>query len=247
MRRSLAAVAVLTTLAVASSAGATPRYQPFGNLQFNDCQYESAANLVLHQFPGAKISTGEVLRAFKANGIVGPDATPAGLDYLENVGFDGHRANAEVITTRAQIIAAANAGGVFVTLGWGHAVAIVHANPRELDVVDDGADPPMTWSNWHEMYAAPGTVYYALTWAQVDTETLNFSSSYTGGSPMMTPQVEAAGSTEAIETNAFVNDGYQFEGWSTNPQGPVQYADGAEYTFTKGATLYALWSYCDCS
>ena len=241
----LCAIGVAGAALLSTGAGAATRFGTFGNLKYDDCQYETDANLVLREFPAARISTNEVVRAWRENGAT----TDQGLTYLEDVGFDGHRAAAAtLVTTRAQIIAAANAGGVWAGLSWGHAVAIIRATTSRVVVVDDGLVEPMSWWNWYAMFDGPGSTLYAITWAQVDTEQLNFDGlSTTGGSPTMAPQVEPVGATAPIDLNVFVNDGYQFEGWSTNPQGPVQYADGADYTFTKGATLYAIWSYCDCS
>lgn len=247
MKRALAIAVAGASLWMAAPAAASSRYQAFGNLTYNDCQYEAAANLVLYHDARAKITTGEVLRAWRKYRIVGPAATPGGLDFLENVGFAGWRvSSARVTSSRSAIIAAANSGGVFAALGWGHAVAVIHANARKLVVVDDGIDPPMEWGDFHQFFDTPGTTLYALTWARTSTEQVNFDgTSTTSDSPTsMASIVEATGSTVALPANVFVNDGYAFQGWSSDDSNRVQYANGANYTFTRGATLYAVWTYC---
>lgn len=51
----------------------------------------------------------------------------------------------------------------------------------------------------------------------------------------------SAGETKALVANKFVREGYTFMGWSTTKDGSVEYADGANYTATGDATLYAVW------
>lgn len=238
-------ITVFAIFGVASSAGAST-YGAFGNLSSGDCQYETAANLVLREDPHARISTAEVLRAYRLNGIDGPEGTPEGLDYLEQIGFAGWRVeSATPVVTNEAIVAGANAGGIFAALSWGHAIAIIHANPKRVVIVDDGLVQSLSWPDFRHFYDSPHSTLYALTWLPAGDDAVTFDGmSITGDSPSSMPiQVEPEGTTTALETNVFVNDGYAFQGWSTNPEGPVEYADGAEYTFTKGATLYAIWTY----
>lgn len=53
-------------------------------------------------------------------------------------------------------------------------------------------------------------------------------------------------SSKRLTTNGYVRDGYAFLGWSTSPNGSVQYSNGqnvSNLTTTNGATinLYAQW------
>ena len=53
-------------------------------------------------------------------------------------------------------------------------------------------------------------------------------------------------SSKRLTTNGYVRDGYAFLGWSTNPNGSIQYSNGqnvSNLTTTNGATinLYAQW------
>ena len=97
----------LVLLALVGTAGAVKLpYQSFDNLHVGDCQYETDANLVLAQWPKAKITTSEVVHAWSTYGSAfeGQDVTSdggqnwtlsglwAGQNYLVDVGFAGHRA-----------------------------------------------------------------------------------------------------------------------------------------------------------
>ena len=60
-----------------------------------------------------------------------------------------------------------------------------------------------------------------------------------GGTGSMAPQTSNLPAPLAL--NGFAREGYDFGGWSLSPDGPVAYADGAEYAFDADATLYAQW------
>ncbi|MBQ7511207.1 MAG: InlB B-repeat-containing protein [Prevotella sp.] len=45
-----------------------------------------------------------------------------------------------------------------------------------------------------------------------------------------------------LTANAFTKNGYSFIGWATTTDGDVVYADGASYTLSEDATLYAVWA-----
>ena len=64
----------------------------------------------------------------------------------------------------------------------------------------------------------------------------------TGTMPNQTIDVNAP---TALSTNAFTRDGYEFKGWSTTPDGAVQYQDKEQVTDLAPAggttTLYAVW------
>ncbi|MBO5261681.1 MAG: leucine-rich repeat protein [Clostridia bacterium] len=51
------------------------------------------------------------------------------------------------------------------------------------------------------------------------------------------------GATANLPKNTYVRQGYVFKGWSTTPNGPVEYLDGASYTMGTDDTyiLYAVW------
>ena len=241
MRRVLAALAViLLTLAAAAPLGASgPRYGDFGNLRFGDCQYASGANLVLSRWPGAHITTAEVLRAWRT----APNDPTGGLTYLEDYGFAGHRAaSATVVTGTSAIIAGADAGGIYAALSWGHVVAVTHASANEVTVVDAGLVTHNTWAEFRRFYDAPDSFLYAITWAAPNTQQITFEGSYETST--MTTQVEPTGTVAPIEALGMVNAGYTFEGWATTQDGTVaQYQSGQPFDFTHSMTLYALWTY----
>ncbi len=62
-----------------------------------------------------------------------------------------------------------------------------------------------------------------------------------GGSGSMSSQ--ASNTSGSLNVNTFTRSGYAFTGWNTAANGSgTPYADGANYAFTAGATLYAQWS-----
>ena len=62
-----------------------------------------------------------------------------------------------------------------------------------------------------------------------------------GGSGSMASQ--SGTSSTALTPNSFTRTGYSFAGWNTASDGSgTSYADGASYSFTADATLYARWS-----
>ncbi len=75
------------------------------------------------------------------------------------------------------------------------------------------------------------------------TYTVNFNSN--SGTGTMNPQEIEVDAATPLSLNAFSKAGYDFVGWSTSPNGPVEYTDGESVTnLTEGfgsITLYAIW------
>ena len=214
-------------------------YSDFGNLEYGDCGYEVGANLILHEYPTAKITTNEVVRAWREYGAANA------MQYLTDIGFDGHRLIFTSITTKAQVIASAKLGVYAGAWDDTHVVAIIQANPKKLTTLDDGLFQAMTWSNWwwEEDHVVDD---YAVSFQTPGTVSVFFGpTSYTSDSPTSMPtQIASIGSSVTIEANAFVNDGYAFEGWTTNPNSStVQYANDSVVTLKDSTTLYPVWTY----
>ena len=110
--------------------------------------------------------------------------------------------------------------------------------------------------------ATAGTAY---TWNKA-TGTVTVGSAYVTGNIVITVTGEEAytltydanggtGSMDAtvskgsitLTANAFTKSGYTFMGWATTADGDVAYADGAAYTLSADATLYAVWEVNDYS
>jgi len=151
---------------------ATKPFQSFGNFNLGDCQYETAANLILSQWPKSKITTAEVVSAYNTYGsAMNPDNLWAGQDYLISTGFAGHQAKSITpITTKYQIVQAANHGGVEVTnLGpvRMHIFAIISANAKQVTIVDEGFVYRYNWAEFNYDYTQQGETlqFYAVTWA----------------------------------------------------------------------------------
>jgi len=86
-------------------------------------------------------------------------------------------------------------------------------------------------------YAPPGTGNITLyaQWRSIVTFDAN------GGTGASVTQ-SASGNT-ALRTNDFTRPGFTFTGWNTTISGTgTNYADGATFTFTTPATLYAQWT-----
>jgi len=199
MRRVLIALALGVSLVVIAPAGAstykttfspsgvlefTAPFQAFGNFKVGDCQYETAANLVLSRWPKAHIARAQVVAAYKRFGLA-YQAVPA-IDpttgqpvvytesaaqvYLVNDGFGGHRALSIVpVSSRQAVITAANAGGVeVVNMGpvRQHMFAVVKATAKTVTLIDDGYVQTFTWPNFVQSYSYGGETltYYAVTW-----------------------------------------------------------------------------------
>ena len=58
----------------------------------------------------------------------------------------------------------------------------------------------------------------------------------------VTSQIVPEGTAAALNLNPFIRDGYVFIGWSTAPEGTVEYADGAIITVEQNMPLYAQWA-----
>jgi hypothetical protein len=168
-----------TTLNKAGAISRTAPFQAFGNFTVGDCQYETAANLILAYWPKSQITTAEVESAYNTYGIGwDPDGLEAGQDFLISTGFAGHHASSITEITQAQAVTAANNGGVEVTvLGptMAHIFAIVQANAEGLTEVDDGFVYHYTWSQLNAAYTIGITngeltpngnvlTFYAVTW-----------------------------------------------------------------------------------
>ena len=86
------------------------------------------------------------------------------------------------------------------------------------------------------------TLYAVWTLARY---TVTFNANYDGASPATGSQSFTAGSVQALKTAAtlgFSRSGYNFVGWATSSDaGSAAYSDGASYTASTNATLYAVW------
>lgn len=236
MKRLLLLTIAMMVLIVGPASASS--YGVFGNLWTGDCQFEADANLIIHEFPQAHVTTAEVLRAYDdAKGL----NLYSGLNYLQYVGFDGYTATWTQITTKAQVIYAADHGGVWATMFNGsHAVGIIAANATSLVTVDDGIVQHQSWANWYWFAGRQVQIYAALTWMPRDTHTLYFVGD--AETNTMTPQTEPVGAVAPIEALGMTEDGWTFLGWNTEADGSgTMYQSGQDWTFSQGATLYAQW------
>ena len=78
------------------------------------------------------------------------------------------------------------------------------------------------------------------------TYTVNFDANDGSQNPAKATQIFTAGTPQNLTTVAdlgFKRDGFDFAGWALSSAATkAAYADGAEYTATADATLYAVWS-----
>jgi len=145
-----------------------PVYSSFGNWLKGDCEYAAMANLFEHQYPAMHLTTKQVLDAWhNGNG----ETYYSAIDFMRTVGFNGKTATITPLQTRAEIIQAANHGGVWATVQSGqHAVAIVAASAKGLLVVDSTMGNGMKyfepWGMWAKYLAGTGEEYWGLHWNQ---------------------------------------------------------------------------------
>ena len=144
---------------------ATKPFQSFGNLShIGDCQYETDANMILSQWPKAKITTSEVVHAYNVNGSQqDSNGLWAGQNYLITHGFDGHRATSIVAVTPSQIhglTQVMNLGPVRM-----HTFFIIWSNSKQLITVDDGYVNRYNWAEFNSDYTQQGETltYYAVS------------------------------------------------------------------------------------
>ena len=95
----------------------------------------------------------------------------------------------------------------------------------------DGAEYTMGTESSYTLYAV---------W-QANENSLVFNAN--GGEGTMENITVATDVKVNLTANAFTKAGYTFLGWSTTPDGEVEYTDGAEYTMgtESSYTLYAVW------
>jgi len=242
----LTALAALLTLllALGPTTPATARYSSFGNGGVNagftsgiagDCAFAADANLVRMRWPATPISAASVVRDWSAY-----DASLGGLGFLEVYGFDGHHIVAySPVTTRAQIIKAANRSGIYaVILGGAHAVAVIGADRRGVKFVTWGKVVNATWAQWNSFHV---TIMDAVTWTAPNTASIMFETNCGKYSPAF--QVALIGVTEPVTPPTFVNAGFVISGWSTNSNGTgTIYQSGSLYVFTGNVVLWATWT-----
>lgn len=182
--RYVAATAILFTSTALSTPAFAQKYNQFGNLAgVDDCQYETAANLILHQYPKSKITTNQVESAFDTFGddwqgtqVLQSDGSWlneglwAGQNFLISQGFDGHRASSITQISQAQAVVDANHGGVEVVNDGPvrqHMFAMIAASRTRVVLVDDGFTYHYTWAwlQWAYTQSGETLTYYAVTWA----------------------------------------------------------------------------------
>jgi uncharacterized repeat protein (TIGR02543 family) len=77
-----------------------------------------------------------------------------------------------------------------------------------------------------------------ITPAPAGPVTITFNSNC---SPVVTDKQINAGKVK-LNSNTFTCSGSAFAGWSTTPNGAVEYLDQAVFNFAQPATLYAIWN-----
>ena len=78
---------------------------------------------------------------------------------------------------------------------------------------------------------------YTLLLTTVVEQTVTFDPN--GGTGTMATQ--SASAQSPLRSNEYTRAGYSFIGWSTSPNGPVEFANEAPYAFAASITLYAQW------
>ena len=141
----------------------TAPFQRFGNNVLGDCQYETAANLTLAEFPNTKITTSEVESAWREYGMALNGSLWEGQRFLELKGF-GHRA--EVTQISQGLDYAADHGGLEVTIfgQMEHMLGIIQAQGQNITAVDDGIIYHYSWAGFSQAYVGDTFAFYAIRW-----------------------------------------------------------------------------------
>ena len=128
-------------------------YGMFGNDVVDDCSEVASANLTIHEFHDARITTAQVETAWQLT----QGWTDAANTYMETTGFGGHTIKAVIpVTTQAQMIHYANEGGVWAEFfgpslaapQWMHDVAVIGANASQITYVTGGEVVSESWAQW---------------------------------------------------------------------------------------------------
>ena len=131
---------------VSLQASASTRYNAFGNNVVGDCLYAAEANLVMHEYPNAVITTAQVEAASVANGQDGF------INYFETTGYGGYTIagiSPTPLFTISEWNNAAHTSGVMAIMhltpaSYGgtkpanHAYAVIGMDTRYVEVVSWG-------------------------------------------------------------------------------------------------------------
>ncbi len=92
----------------------------------------------------------------------------------------------------------------------------------------------------------PGSTYTSnsavMLYAQWTQNLYTVTYNANGGTGTPSPQSKLHGQTLPLTTGIPTRSGYAFLGWSTNPNGLVQYKRGDYYSADMSVTLYAVWA-----
>ena len=103
-------------------------------------------------------------------------------------------------------------------------------------------DGPVAYQDGEEVLNMRDS-YDAITlyakWKDVGCVTVMFFPN--SGSGIMETQTFTQGEKQSLTRNAFMREGYSFEGWATSPDGDVVYLDGQNITVSTDVSLYAVW------
>lgn len=232
MVSTLVFVAPRTSSAASKS---TPSYETFGNDNVGNCPFAALANLVRSRWANAPITTNEVIREWRTY-----DATIGPLAFMFEHGLGGHSISSYApVTSRAQIIKAANAGGVYATiLGGEHAVAVVRANNKGVYFVTWGTSLWVNWAGWEGLNPVSED---SVTWEPANSSTSTVMFFPDCGSLTPVAQTEPTGSTEPLAPPTTQDGGVQLQGWTTSITNTPLYQPGEPYTFAHNVVMWAVW------
>ncbi len=236
-----AALCVSTLALVAPSVASaapqsTPPYQAWGNDNIGNCPFAAMANLVRSHWAKAPITTNEVIRDWRTY-----DTTIGPLAFMFEDGLGGHAISSYApVTTRAQFIAGANAGGLYaVILGGEHAVAVVGANSKGVYFVTWGT---LLWVNWSGWNGLDPVSEDSVTWAPANASTSTVMFYPDCGNLAPVAQTEPTGSTAPLAAPVIQDGGVQLLGWMTTfaPTATL-YQVGEPYTYSHNVVMWADW------
>ena len=152
---------------------------------------------------------------------------PAAITYYSNIyfnangGYGGMSALRALATTVVYLPPSSFTNGNLAFIGW----SLSASGPM---MYADGTYWPVGYSD---------TTLYAV-WAK--KYVVLFDSN--GGIGNMPSQMVVSGKATNLIPNSFTKSGYDFDGWSTTPNGPIAVGGGAVYAPTADTKLYARWT-----
>lgn len=128
----------------------------------------------------------------------------------------------------------------FNSSGINHDSGIEDYGGTYTDLLSDlGSDVLIVYNPYTVQNGTDHDITVTANWRTPTQVTVTFNNN--GGSGTMNSQTFMEGTSQAINQNTFTRNNYTFAGWSTSPNGTVEYTDQEVVSIVGNKTLYAVW------